>query len=113
MQLPLIQQLTTQAVDNAKERELLDKAIIGMAAMVDLVERHRATQPNQLRDQPEAIAAESLDLIQLQASAAEQERRRIVAYIRDDADSVSFTYSQREALLEMASAIEKGLGSRS
>lgn len=82
MQLPLLQQLTTQAVNNAKERELLDKAIIGMAAMVDLVERRRAAQPNLMTTDPEAVADEALDLLRLQASAAEAERRRIVGNLR-------------------------------
>lgn len=111
--LPLIQQFTTQAINDHKNRELLDKAIVGLGAMVDLIERHRATQPNLMTTQPEAMAAESLDLVKAMEGAAEQERKRIVAHLRllhSDPDLVM----PRGALTWLANEIEAGrIGSRS
>jgi hypothetical protein len=75
--------LTNTARTREELRAKLDKALIGVAAMVDLIEiiRPASLGADRVYD-PEAAAAEALDLIKGLEGAAAQERVRIVAAIR-------------------------------
>jgi hypothetical protein len=75
--------LTNTARTREELRAKLDKALIGVAVMVDLVEiiRPASLGADRVYD-PEAAAAEALDLIKGLEGAAAQERVRIVAAIR-------------------------------
>lgn len=108
MSLDQLNTFTSAAMKDYQDRELLDKAIVGMGAMVDLIQRHR---PIPAVTDSIALANESLSLIEACASAAKAERERIVALIRSEADS--FTHKPtREVILDLASAIQSGRGPR-
>jgi hypothetical protein len=63
-----------------ERRALLDKALIGVGSMIELADR---LKPNSIASHdPEAAAAEALDLIKIAEGAATAERQRIVAAIR-------------------------------
>ena len=105
MNFPQMEAVLASSFRNEEQRKLLDKAIIGMGAMVDLIERHR-TDPLASYD-PEAGAAEALDMIKITESAATAERTRIVALIRQQANAPALDVVT-EVLDRLADALETG-----
>lgn len=99
-------QIMTAARTTEEMRTLLDKAIIGLGATVDLIERYRTNAMASY--DPEAGAAKALDLVRITEGAARAERERIIAAIRTEADSVAYEPGQRRAILEVANEIEAG-----
>ena len=64
-------------------RALLDKAIIGMGSMVELIDH---IKPSLAGYDPEAGAVEALELVSITQNAVHAERQRIIKVMRDMAE---------------------------
>lgn len=85
-------------------RELLDRAILGMGSMVELIDRIKPTLAGY---DYAAGESEALDIIKATEGAARAERERIVAAIRKQAQAPALDVVI-EVLDRIADALETG-----